>query len=349
MRIDSQLLKRYLNGEEKEGDKEIISDWFSDLQAEVFLRREYKLFWDEISQELDIYGYDGSMILNTIYHRIKLDESREGTGKKLRTRIVNIISRVAAVLLIPVVVSIIIYKNDIIPRTKEIAYSEIYSPLGTRTQFYLPDGSNGWLNGGSYLEFPISFIGKKREVVLRGEAYFDVVPNPKKPFTVSGDNIEVVAHGTAFNVEAYPDEDIIRITLVEGNIDIMGRKDARSRNISITEPGFMCSYDLKTLIYKTEKIDLDKIISWKEGRLICRDEPFDESVRKMNRWYNVKMIIKDKELESYTYRAIFEDETLDEVLKLLKLSAPIDYKDLGRKVRKDGTFEKRIIELYYYP
>ena len=264
-------------------------------------------------------------------------------------RAVNIISRVAAILFIPVVLFLWIYKIDTVPGKEEIAYSELYSPLGTRTQFYLPDGSSGWLNGGSYLKFPLSFRGKSREVMLRGEAYFEILSDPKKPFVVNGDNFEVVAHGTSFNVRAYPNDDIVTVTLVQGNIDVSGIKDGRRRKISITESGYMCSYDLNTLACKTARVDVDKITAWKDGRLVFRDESFEEVVKKINRWYNVKMIIKDKELESYTYLATFEDETLDEVLKLLKLSAPIDYKDLGRKVRKDGTFEKRIIELYFNP
>jgi ferric-dicitrate binding protein FerR (iron transport regulator) len=117
----------------------------------------------------------------------------------------------------------------------------------------------------------------------------------------------------------------------------------------MTEPGYTCSYDLKTSVFKTSMVDIDQIISWKDGRLVFRNEPFDEVVKKINRWYNVNCIIKDDTLESYAYRAIFVDETLDEVLKLLKLSAPIDYKDIGRNRRKDGTFEKRVIELYFNP
>lgn len=349
MKIDSQLLNRYLEGRQKEGDKEKISIWFSDLQAEVLLRKEYKRFWEEISEELDDDGYDGSMILNSIYHKIKLDESREIAGNKLVPRIINIVSRVAAVLFIPVIVLALIYRNDLISGTEEIAYSEIFSPLGTRTQFYLPDGSSGWLNGGSYLEFPISFKGKSRDVVLRGEAYFDVISNPKKPFNVTGNDIRVRAHGTSFNVMAYPNDSLISVTLVEGTIDVSGKKDGMSRIITITEPGNMCYYDLKTSSCKTSAVDINKITAWKDGRLVFRDEPFHEVVRKINRWYNVNIIIKDKILESYTYRATFEDERLDEVLKLLKLSAPIAYKNIGRTIREDGTFEKRVIELYYNP
>ena len=349
MEVDFQVIRRYLEGKGKDGDKKIIIEWFSDIQAERDLRKKYLRYWDELAQKPDNKGYDGSMILNRIYHEIKLEESRELTRKRLTARFINILSKVAAVLFIPVIVSILIYKNDFIPGTGEMAYSEIYSPLGTRTQFYLPDGSSGWLNGGSYLEFPLQFKEKTREVVLRGEAYFDVRSNPKKPFIVKGDNIEVVAHGTSFNVMAYPDDQIINVTLVKGNISVSGKKNGRIQNFVMTEPGYTCSYNLRTSSCKTSKVDVNKIISWKDGRLVLRNDPFIEVVRKINRWYNVNIIIKDEILESYTYLATFEDETLDEVLKLLKLSAPIDYKDIGRKIRKDGTFEKRVIELYFNP
>ncbi len=349
MKIDSQLLKRYLEGEQKEGDEEKISIWFSDLQAEVLLRKEYKRFWDEGFEEPDDDGYKGSIILDSIYHKIKLDESREILRNKLTRRTFNILCRVAAVLFVPLTVLVLIYSNKFIPGTQEIAYSELFSPLGTRTQFYLPDGSSGWLNGGSFLEFPLSFTGKSRDVVLRGEAYFDVISNPKKPFIVTGNNIKVIAHGTSFDVMAYPNEQRVSVTLIQGSVDVSSNTGGESRITKITKPGIMCNYDLKTSLCKTSEVDINKITAWKDGRLIFRDEPFDEVVRKLNRWYNVNIVIKDKILESYSYRATFEDERLDEVLKLLKLSAPIKYMDIGRSVREDGTFEKRVIELYYNP
>ena len=349
MEVDYQVLKRYLEGKGKNGDKELIVSWFTDIQAESDLRKKYLRYWNELAQKPDNKGYDGSMILGRIYHEIKLEESRALSQKKGMTRFINIVSKVAAVLFIPLITFLFVYRSNFMPTASETAYSEIYSPLGTRTMFYLPDGSNGWLNGGSYLEFPLEFKGKSREVVLRGEAYFDVNSDPKKPFIVSGANVEVVAYGTSFNIMAYPDDHEIRVTLVNGNIKVSGKRDGRIHDFRKINPEEMCIYDLNTSSYKIIPVDVNKIISWKEGKLVFRNEPFQEVVRKINRWYNVNVIIKDEILESYTYLATFEDETLDEVLKLLKLSAPIEYKDLGRERRKDGSFEKRKIELYYKP
>lgn len=349
MEVDFQFIKRYLEGNGRDGDKEIISMWFSDLKTESDIRKYYLRSWNELAQKPYNEGYDGSTILGRIYHEIKLEESRTLPQKRVMTRIINIVSKVAAVLFIPLITFLFIYRSNFIPDASKTAYSELYSPLGTRTMFYLPDGSSGWLNSGSYLEFPMEFKGKSREVVLRGEAYFDVISNAKKPFIVSGANIEVVAYGTSFNVLAYPEDQIIDITLVSGSIKVSGKQDDWIQYFGTLKPDQMCSYDLSTSSYKITTVDANKIISWKEGKLVFGNESLKEVVRKINRWYNVNIIIEDEILESYTYLATFEDETLDEVLKLLTLSAPIGYKDLGRERRADGTFEKREIELYYKP
>jgi len=350
MEVDFQVIKRYVEGHEREGDKEIIMAWFSDLKYEKSLREHYYPVWNEIAQKLDLEGYDGSNILGRIYHEIKLEESRTLQGKRVIHRFIHVVSRVAAVLFLPLVAFVyLLYSNNYMPTAGETAYSEIYSPLGTRTMFFLPDGTTGWLNGGSYLEFPTEFKGKSREVLLRGEAYFDVLSDAKRPFIVTGSHIEVAAYGTAFNVMAYPDETISEITLVSGSVKVSGKQDGRVLNSRMIKPDQMYTFDARTSFYKTETVDAHSIISWKEGKLIIRDEPFKEAVKKINRWYNVNISIKDKRLESYIYMATFEDETLDEVLKLIKLSAPIEYKDLGRERNADGTFEKRKIELYYKP
>jgi len=349
MKVDFQVIKRYLEGNEKDGDKEQILNWFSNLRYDSDLRKQYQHYWNELVNIPDFKGYDGSIILNKIYHKIKLEESGTLQEKRAVTRIINILSRVAAILFIPIITFLLIYRNDSRPITNEEAYSEIYSPLGTRTMFYLPDGSKGWLNGGSYLEFPAAFKGKSREVLLRGEAYFNIKSDKKRPFIVSGTNFEVVASGTSFNVSAYPEDQLINVTLVIGNIKVSGIHYGKVRNFGTIKPNQMCIYDLSSFSHKIIPVDANKVISWKEGKLTFRNEPFKEVVRKINRWYNVDIIIKDKILESYTYLATFEDETLDEVLKLLKLSAPIEYNDIGRELREDGTFEKRKIELYYNP
>jgi ferric-dicitrate binding protein FerR (iron transport regulator) len=215
--------------------------------------------------------------------------------------------------------------------------------------FYLPDGSTGYLNSGSHLKFPAEFKGKSRKVELKGEAYFDVLSNPRKPFIVSGTSINVIAHGTSFNVMAFPEDKINQVTLVSGEVKIQGKRDGHIQNIGILKPDQMCIYDESSSFYRFVPVDANRIVAWKAGKLIFRDEPFEEVVKRLNRRYNTNMVIKDEKLKSYKYLATFEDETLDEVIKLIKISAPIEVRELAREKNQDGTFDKRTIEFYYKP
>lgn len=349
MEVDFQGIKRYLEGKERKGDKERIIDWFSDIRFEKDIQKKYRLIWNELAEHKDLEECDGSVILGRIYHKMKNDEFKNLTREKSIVRILNTISKIAAVLFIPLIAYVWITKGSDFPIAAETAYSEIYSPLGTRSMFYLPDGSTGMLNGGSSLEFPAEFRGKSREVLLKGEAYFDVVTDSKKPFVVKGEHTCVIAYGTSFNVQAYPEDPETRITLISGKIRLFERINGKVLNLAVLKPDQMYVYYPGKRLERTETVDVKEVIAWTEGKLTFRDETFTELVRKINRWYNVELIIMDKALRSYSYQATFMDETLDEVLKLLHYSAPIEYKDLGRKKRPDGTFEKRKIELYYKP
>jgi len=349
MEIDFKVIKRYLEGKERKGDKDQIVDWFSDIRFEKDIQEKYRLLWDELAGNMDAEECDGSVILGRIYRKIKIDEYNKTPREKGMTRILNVLSKVAALLFIPLVAYLWVVKGSDLSIASETACSEIFSPLGTRTMFCLPDGSTGWLNGGSYLEFPVEFRGKSREVLLKGEAYFDVLTDSKKPFIVKGEHTDVVAYGTSFNVQAYPEDPEIQITLVSGNIEIFERKDGKVLSLANLKPDQMCVYYPGTFLNRIETADVKKVTAWKEGNLMFRDENFTEVVQKINRWYNVEIIIIDEVLRSYSYQATFMDETLDEVLKLLHHSAPIEYKNLGREKMPDGTFKKRKIELRYKP
>jgi len=343
--INSKILEEFLAGTGTSQDKDTIIDWFSNLTEESHLKEISFPVWDNPDKLLALHEDKAENLLDRIHHRIRLQEHSAGKENRNIIRYLNILSRVAAILFIPLVIYIWASRDRIFTSQSDFVYSEIQCPPGTRTMFNLPDGSRGWLNSGSSLEFPLEFKGKTREVRLSGEAFFEVKSNPRRPFIVSADHIQAIAYGTSFNVFAYPSEKNNEVTLVEGIVEVFGGKDGISQKFRTMEPGQMCSFDLVSSSYRIQTADVEKNISWKNGKLIFRDDRFTEVVQKCNRWYNVEIIIKDKELETFTYVGTFQDESLDEVLKLLSLTAPLEYKDLGRKRKEDGTFEKRKIEL----
>jgi transmembrane sensor len=346
-KIDQEALLRYLKGSGSDEDVSIVQQWLDNAATENELSDESLRFWDEINSDQNIHGYSGSHILDQIHHKINLEEAIFLNKTKPKTRLINYLTRIAAILFIPVLVASLIFyfQNDSFRNLK--SYSEIYAPYGTRTTFFLPDGSTGLLNGGSSLKFPAQFSGKTRDVALSGEAYFNVTSNHKKPFIVSTGNIDVKVFGTSFNVMAYPDEKTTEVTLERGKVELFKKTSKNIESIGIIKPSESCVYNSLSDSIKILTVNSTEKLSWLDGKLTFKYEPFEEVVRKLNRWYNVNIVIKDELLDSYIYYGTFKDEKLEEVLRLLRFTAPIRYKDFDRERNPDGTFEKRKIEIYY--
>ncbi len=343
--IDSKILDRYFAGRGTSQDRETIKNWFSNINEEASFRKTSFPIWDNPDNQFLITEDRAESLLDRIHHRIRLQETQVRKKQRTIVRYIRILSRVAAVLFIPLVIYLWTIRDNIFIAESELVYSEIKCPPGTRTMVNLPDGSRGWLNSGSTLVFPNEFKGRTREVKLTGEAFFDIKTNPKKPFLVSGESIYVKAFGTSFNVMSYPEDRINEVTLVEGSAEVLAKKGGRMQSLGTLEPGQVFLFDRVHSSYDISTADVEKKISWKNGKLIFRDDTFKDVVRRCNRWYNVNIVILDKELNAYTYVGTFQNETLDEVLKLFSLTAPIEFHDLGRKRNNDGTFDKRTIYL----
>ncbi len=346
MGIDYKLLERYLRDQDSSENIEIIAEWFSNIKVEKELRDKSYQYWKDLPEEIGTVGYDEEMVLGNIYRRIKIEESKNRTSPSKAVRVLNYLSRIAAVLFIPLLIMYSLNNNNRLSGS-DVTYTEVFSPPGARTMFYLPDGTKGWLNSGSSIKFPERFVGKKREVTLKGEAYFDVVTNPDKPFSVSVDNLNILATGTSFNIRSWEDNPNTEVVLEEGVVEIYCLTENKQSLTATLDPGQLFQYSKTNSKCSVKNVDIEKYISWKNGRLIFRSDPLGEVVEKLNRWYNVNIVIMDDILESYRYVATFEDETLDEILSMLAISAPIDYRNIKRKQLPDGSFEKRRIELYY--
>jgi len=349
--VDARTVQRYLEGKGSKKEQLQIEEWFSDLLANEELTKFSKNRWDDWSKEPEettLSGYDEKRILDRIHHILRLEDAAAVPRAKTRSMLIRFITRAAAVLFIPMALFALYNWRVNIAGNQSVSCAEIYSPFGARTSFVLPDGSSGWLNGGSTLSFPTQFRGKTRTVELTGEAYFDVVSNPKKPFTVLADEMKFRAYGTSFNVMAYTDDKTMEVTLETGVIKVFGKdRFNNEKSMGLLAPGERCVLTKGTNNFKKDSVKVDQYTSWKEGKLVFRNEPMIQAIKKLNRWYNVNMVIMDSRLESFIYRATFVDEKLDEVLKILKHTSPITYKELGRTRQPDGTYGQRTIELYY--
>jgi len=201
-------------------------------------------------------------------------------------------------------------------------FNEIMVSPGTRTKVQLPDGTQVWVNADSKFSYPESFKGQTREVFLDGEAYFDVVKDPKHPFIVHTSGINIRVLGTAFNVKAYKAEHTIEATLVHGLIEVTKTEHPEESKI-ILRPHEKLIFDkfvkeesiTKSVSGNAEHAEayklpspaitiapLSKFIadsaiketSWIYNRLSFEDEKFEDLALKIERWFNVKMTINNE-------------------------------------------------------
>lgn len=255
------------------------------------------------------------------------------------------LERVAAILFIPLLLASLWVFNKTSSTgyfKEQLVYNTVEIPLGMRSSMILPDGTSVWLNAGSSLKYPVVFEGGNRQVELSGEAFFEVKKDRRQPFIVSTSDMDIKVLGTSFNCSAYPENEKIETALVEGIIEISKKNANKSFRLNPGELAIL-SKDERTI--GKSKANLDKHISWKAGKLVFRDDPMTRVLEKLGRWYNVEFQVEDQEILAYVYSATFSGESLDQVLEMLSLSAPIHYKLLPRKKLEDKGYGKQIIKL----
>ncbi|TKG95012.1 FecR family protein [Puteibacter caeruleilacunae] len=295
--------------------------------------------------------------LNAIHHKINL--SGKANNQKDNSRIrrlmysttMKVLSRAAVWLVIPflsfLALTMWFPKSILINNQASVVHTEVVAPVGSQINLTLPDGSKVWLNHGSRLTYPQCFKGACRTVHLEGEGFFEVESDFKHPFFVETKKMTVKATGTKFNVKAYDDSPDFETTLVEGRVAVMKTVDEKRRLISKLDPNQHFKFKSESSKYIVKDIDPEKYIAWKDGKLMFEDDALPHVMRKLERWYNVDIIIEDEKLKRLTYKATFFDETLDQVLEKLATVSPIKYEYEKREFNENGTLEKRKVTIKY--
>ncbi|WP_343590858.1 FecR domain-containing protein [Flavobacterium sp.] len=217
----------------------------------------------------------------------------------------------------------IIYKNNNSDKAA-IAYNYLTIPRGGQFFIKLADGTKVWLNSDSKLKFPVSFVdGEPRQVELvYGEAYFDVSPSTDHKgshfnVVISNQNIEVL--GTEFNVKAYQDSPAIYTTLVEGKVNLSG-----SFQTTVLKPGQQSVLDNHNI--RVAAVDVFNEVSWKEGIFSFQEMPLKEIMKVLERWYDIKIVFKNKAIENSTFNGILDkNQKIEEILNIISNTNKIPY------------------------
>jgi len=258
------------------------------------------------------------------------------------------LTKVAALLLLPVMLvsAWLLYsqynltqKYSNLIQDKHEQKVTVVAPIGARILVDLPDGSKAWLNSGSEITYPIIFNTSERRVNLTGEAYFKIQKS-ETPFYVNSLGPEIKVYGTEFNVNSYVDEEMVTIALADGKIsmDVNGNEE-------FLLPGQVAFFDKKRSSATTINSEVNVYSGWREGKYIFMDTSLSSILRILQRQHNVKIQLLNPELGNYRYKVSINNESLEQILNLLSISAPIKYNYKHRALKPDGTFETDNIEI----
>lgn len=301
---------------------------------QIFLE-ELEKKWNEIETD-DSPGFNQKFTWNKIVERISSRGNRSGSSFNLW----NYIQKTAAILLLPLLITSISLFISGNKKNEKNGWVDIQCPVGVRTEFQLPDGSKGFLNSNSSLKYPTNFT-EERIVDLTGEAFFNVVKKDGKKFCVKTDKLKVEVLGTSFNVRAYQEQNEEEITLKTGRVRLLDKED---RELVVLVPNQQFILDKEKNQFKERKVDADSYTAWIEGKLVIEGERFEEVAKRLSQWYGIEISIEEEKLKSFVYYATFENEPLDEVLRLISITAPIKYSEEARIKDAGGNFSKRKIK-----
>ena len=207
-------------------------------------------------------------------------------------------------------------------------YHTLAVPVGGEYHFTLADGTRVWVNSASEVRFPNCFSGGKREIYVKGEVYLEVARDEKHPFVVHAGENEVRVLGTRFNLTAYPDEQKVITTLVEGSVEF------RNNQSSIRlKPGEQSVLDQETNNLEKQKVEVSIYTSWVSGTYEYERMPLSDITRQLSRWYDVQFVYETTEFSNHPFTGVVKrDQSLEEVLSIIEKTTNIKFKISGRTI-----------------
>lgn len=218
---------------------------------------------------------------------------------------------------------ILLFKSD-------VQNFKVIADPGHKTKLELPDGSHVMLNSASNLTYNSEYNQESRDVILEGEAFFDISKNQSKNFTVSLGDIEIEVKGTRFNISAYKEDDAINISLVEGKIAVNCAKTHQV--LTDMNPNEKVIYHKNTQQWELTTVDSELEYLWTKNTLRFEGASYEKVIEKLEKWYGMRIIVNNAPSKPLYYGFTIKGETLDETLRLMNQISPIKYEIRGEEV-----------------
>lgn len=337
--IDQKLLKKYFQGRCSEEELDRVLDWLRTKEGRRYLEKhiDEDTRWLIDNQHSFLYPEIAS---EQIFSRIQKNKKQAGKREW-------IFIRVAAVLLIAVLISSVLYWAGKISTTieEEINYVSYSAEQGQHKVLTLADGSKVRLNEGAHISFRESFGPDKRKIALEGEAYFEVAHDPNRPFIVHADGSVVQVLGTKFNVKIDSLSRNVQVAVLEGKVSLQKEGTETGPGAVLTRNHF------GTLRMENDDIiieqgDVTNYLSWINGRLVFNNDPLWKISRQLERLFHVAIDFESEKLRKMNLSADFEKTDLKDALHTISRTLDIAFKRKNGRVvwteKSTGSGEYKI-------
>ena len=295
--IDPELLKKYFNGQCTPTEESRVMEWLHSNQDNAFDNSVFK----------DI---DKASLKDSIWEEVKPISK----ASKPKQGLLSFLKLAASVLIFAVLVRFIYQSQFLQPEDSEpgmeIQHKAFKTALGEKKNITLPDGTILHLNAGSELKVPVPFSDTTRTVHLQGEAYLQVVHEPSRPFIVVTEHAEVQVLGTAFNVNAYLDEEYTTVVVSKGKVKLSAGKGGA---VLLTK-NQLGSYSSVSGTIHRNTVYSTSYSGWKNNELVFRDQPLKDIAKVLERWYAVEIEIKGLSLQEHRFTGKYKEITLHDLL-----------------------------------
>lgn len=317
--MDYSIINKYLDGEASEAEVKEIFQWINSDSENRKEFIQYKKVWTLTTKSNQNQDKAWKIIYPTLAQKV---------GKQLN---INRYWMVAAGFILLFGLGMLM--QYMLPQKSQeqfsyLAETRIEVPLGQMSNVVLPDGTTVHLNSGTKLIYSGKFNSGERTVSLEGEAFFDVTKDQAHPFVIKTNALDFKVYGTSFNIQAYPEDKEINATLVEGSLGIIGKNGSELVRLV---PGENATYRETGRNILVGMVNPVIYTSWKDGLVTFRNEKLKDIARKIERWYNVEIVIKNVRLGEEIYLGtIMKNKPVDQILEVFALTSSLKYRIVPR-------------------
>jgi len=322
-----KILNRYLKGESTVQEEKHLIDFFDSYKAD-------KEDWN--TEELGDIAQFNQRLHRGIHAKLGL---KNKNLKSVKSPLFNRLFKMAAMITVVLSLSLSIYyyvkQNNVTIKSQLITWNAKKTDRGEKLTFRLSDGTVVKLNSKSKLQFPRTFSDKKREVVLEGEAFFEVVKDSEKPFIIKTNNIFTTVLGTSFNINAYPESNLVEVAVVTGKVKVestLSNDKSNTPNAVYLFPNKKASYNKGENLLITSDFVNGHETGWKDGIIYFNNASEKDVVERLERWYGVDIKVENKSSAKWDLIASFNNQSLEEVLLSISHTANFTYTINNKKV-----------------